>query len=71
MLSENEEQRLNSFLKASTEELRKDFDYPEFFATDIRWIANKLKEINEECSKVHLELQKANELSAKLSERYE
>ncbi len=37
----------------------------------VLWLAKKLKEINNECSRVHEELQTANQLYANLIEHYE
>lgn len=38
---------------------------------DIKWVVTKLSEINDECSNVWQELQKANEGLARVMEHYE
>lgn len=72
MLNREEEHRLASFLDVTKADLEKDVTYAsEYYVSAVRWLAEKLKETNDELGIVHLELQKANELSAKLSEKYE
>jgi len=74
MLSEKEEQDVVSIIEYYRE-LQKihreviGWDSQEHNRTI--WLAEKLKEINNECSKYAEELQKANELSVRLSERFE
>jgi hypothetical protein len=61
VLSEEEEHRLESYF-VTVEELIEDHNRgPQFYVSAVQWLSSKLKEINEECSNVHLELQEANE----------
>jgi len=72
MLSKEEETELEEIIECLqvTRKFRLKYDNEEVSNT-IDWLANKLKETNDELGKVTEELYKANELSAKLSERYE
>jgi hypothetical protein len=72
VLTEKEEQRAQAFLDASDEELRIDVEYYEskFFAS-VKWLAEKLIEVNDELSKVALELQTTNERFAHYVEVHE
>ena len=70
MLSKDEE-LINNALVEIIKTSKEKGVFPLVTAYDIEWLAEKLKEINDELSKVYLELQKANELSARLSEKYE
>ncbi len=63
MLSKEEENRLENICEViGTESL--DCGFWEF--EEFKWAISRLKEINEETSRVHLELQKANEELAKV-----
>jgi len=70
VLNKSEEVRLNETIRALNEELiEKDYKNP-MYAT-LRWLTEKLKEVNNECSKVTEELQTANEELARMHEVYD
>jgi hypothetical protein len=48
MLNELDEKRLNAWLNASDEELAKDLSNAKFYVPAARWLAEKLKECNDE-----------------------
>lgn len=62
MLSKGEEQTVKIYTKARPQE----WSY-----LTIRWLAERLLVINDECSKVHEELYKANKELANFREHYE
>lgn len=69
MLSEEEETKLEMFFRI-IQAAKDDQKFPLLGTYDIEWLTEKLKETNNELSKVHLELQKANEELARLHEVY-
>ncbi len=70
MLNKEEEHRLSQIMYILNDQIKMDQMYSDLKITLIGWLALKLKETNDECSKVHLELQQANEALARLNEDY-
>jgi hypothetical protein len=63
MLSKEDEAKLSMFF-AILENAKEHGGPPRLGFYDVKWILTKLKEVNDECSKVHEELQDANEALA-------
>jgi len=66
MLTKEEELKISHFMINTAQ-----FPEDTYTSETIRWFAKKLRELNEECSKLTSELQSSNELNAYMSERYE
>jgi hypothetical protein len=71
MLSKEEELRVNHYVEITRGITNPALSHLEATGLNFKWLATKLKETNDELGKVTEELQNANELSAKLSERFE
>ncbi len=69
MLSEKEETRLQG-LAEKVAFCKEDLQYPRLNTYDIEWLVTRLKEVNDECSKISAELQKANEELARVYKEY-
>jgi hypothetical protein len=67
MLTEDEELRVMLVMTA----IKTAGDDLAYRSEGVYWLASKLKEVNDECSQVTEELQKATKLSADLAERLE
>jgi hypothetical protein len=61
-LSKEEELRLASFLDVTKADLEKDVTYAsEYYVSAVRWLAEKLKETNEELKRANAEITSINE----------
>lgn len=70
MLTEEEGSKLDRCIDNLNKCAKGLFEYNLLISTQ-QWMANRLKEINDECSKVTEELQKANEEIGRLVERFD
>jgi hypothetical protein len=72
MLSKAEEEKVINQLREIAELTNLDSQICYWMTARVfQLLATRVVELNDECSRLHQELQKANELAARLSEKYE
>lgn len=71
MLSKDEEDKVAKFLEECTVHIEQGYQNSYiFYPVQVQWLAEKLKELNDECSAITEELQKTNQELGRLHEVY-